>query len=52
MKKESVDITQYEPVLEYNSYLKRKTQVPKTYVNKKTGEVVQIQWHKGKFEIQ
>jgi len=38
MAKKVVEITSYDPV--FNG----RNRVPKTYVDKKTGEVVKIQW--------
>jgi hypothetical protein len=43
--KDAVEITSFDPLV------KDKKHVPKHYVNKKTGERVKIQYHKGSFRI-
>ena len=45
------DITKYELQMEYDVRMKKPMPVKNTYVEKKTGEIVKIDWRDGAFRF-
>jgi len=45
------DITKYELQMEYDARMKKLVPVKNTYVEKKTGEIVKIDWRDGEFRL-
>lgn len=46
-----VDITKYELMMETDPRMRKKIPVKNTYIHKKTGEIVKIDWRNGNFRL-